>query len=71
MIKSIGYAYPTSPYANRLKAGADGCFYVETKARETSPRCNGLYGPFATLLDAETCAAPMAAKWSRYTRRAA
>lgn len=71
MIKSIGYAYPTSATAKRLGASETGCYFVETKRHETQVQATSLRGPFATIADAELHASAIACDWSRYTKRAA
>lgn len=69
MIKAIGYAYASSTIAARLGAARDGCYYVATYQEESEPIADDLIGPFATIEEAETCAASVAGSWSRFTRR--
>lgn len=71
MIKSIGYAYATSPYAKRLKSAACGCYYVETRSAEVDTKAIKLFGPFEDIDQAEAMAVSIDADWSTYTRRAA
>lgn len=70
-IKAIGYAYPSSDTASRLGAVDTGCFFVETKAHESTAKRTSLRGPFSTIELAELHAAAIACEWSRYTKRAA
>jgi len=70
MIKSIGYAYPTSTFAKRLKRSAKGCFYVMVKTSEDAFNFKSLNGPFATKYEAEQFAAGLDMPFSRYTMRA-
>lgn len=70
MIKSIGYAYPSSTLARRLGAGRIGCYYVVTYQDEIDSLEDDLIGPFATIEEAELRAASVAGRWSRYTKRA-
>jgi len=70
MIKTIGYAYPSSITAERLGAGETGCYFVETRRCETQVKPTSLYGPFATMGAADSHALAIDCEWSRYTKRA-
>lgn len=71
MIKTIGYAFPTSDTAKRLGRIREGCFYVATHNGETDHVQRSLEGPFATVDAAEAHAKTLPLAWSRFTRRAA
>lgn len=70
MIKTIGYAFPTSPTAEQLGVAKYGCYFVATTESETNPNYRETFGPFATIEAAEIRAAEIDLPWSRYSKRA-
>ena len=54
MIKSIGYAYPTSTTATKYGLGNVGCYFVELIGKGL--KREGMAGPYLSVAEAEAVA---------------
>lgn len=64
MLKTIGYAYPYSPHAEKLGFEKEGCFYFATvKEHGVLSDMKGFNTEYEALDHAATCNLP----WSMYS----
>lgn len=70
MLKSIGYAYPSSTMAVRLHRAKQGCYYIEFKDSEEAPSDRFYPIAFDCLKSADRAARDMHwLAWSLYSKR--
>lgn len=65
MLKSVGYAYATSPYAVEFGRAKDGCYIITTHEEITDP--GKAMGPFDTAEAAYAFADDLPCEYSPYT----
>lgn len=64
MIKSVGYAYPSSANAEALNCAASGCYHVSVAVDALTPS-SVHSGPYKTRLDAIKAADKLPYDWCR------
>jgi len=66
MIKSVGFAYPSSTNAEALNRAAEGCYHVSVAIDALTP--SSIHsGPYETRQDAINAANKLSYDWCRYS----